>query len=98
MTTAPRATYTQFLERRRGEIARLQERHRGLGYAKITTAVLGILLVWLSLARGAFSIVWVLIPIGAFTVLVVVHEGVLRAIERVRRAERYFETALKRLD
>src|SRR4051812_48703195 len=94
----PRTTYTQFLERRRSELAGLQSRHRGMGYAKLAMAAIAILLVWLSLARGAFSIVWVLAPIAAFAVLVVAHETVLHSMERVRRAERYFETALARLD
>src|SRR3954469_16794185 len=94
----PRTTYTQFLERRRSELSSLQSRHRGMGYAKLGMAALATLLVWLSLARGAFSIVWVLAPIAAFAVLVVAHEGVLRAMERVRRAEQYFVTALVRLD
>src|SRR4051812_29959482 len=98
MTPDPRTAYTQLLDQRRSEIARLQRNHRSLGHAKLATAAIGLLLVWLSLARGAFSIVWVLVPIAAFAVLVVVHERVLRSIVPLTRAERYFETALARLD
>jgi len=91
MTTDPRATYTQFLQHRRNALARLQTRHRGLGYIKLATAALGLLVVYLAVVR-TLSIAWILIPIAAFVVLVVVHGGVLRAMERLRRAARYFET------
>src|SRR5215217_7272507 len=98
MLTDPRTTYSQLLDQRRSGLAHLQTRHRGLGYAKLGAAAVALVIVWLSLAREAFSIVWLLLPIAVFAVLVVVHEIVMRAMERIRRAERYFENALKRLD
>jgi hypothetical protein len=98
MTPDPRSTYHQLLSDRRSALARLQERHRTLGYAKLATAGIALLLIWLSLARGTFSIVWVLVPIAAFAILVVVHGGLLQVIERVKRSERYFEASLERLD
>jgi len=98
MTTLPRSTYQQLLEERRAAIARLQVRHRAMGYAKLAMAAVAILLVWVALARGTFSILWVLAPVAGFAALVVVHEGVIHAMERLRRAERYFEAGLARLD
>ncbi len=57
-----------------------------------------IVLVWLALAQGAFSILWVLIPIAGFAALVVIHEKLLKELERRRRAARFYEKALARLD
>jgi len=98
MSPDPRATYNQLLEQRQSELTHLQQRHRTLGYAKLATAGLVLLLIWLSLAQGTFTILWVLVPIAVFAVLVVVHGGLLQVIERVKRAESYFENSLKRLD
>src|SRR3954451_18091128 len=98
MTTDPRSTYLQLLELRRAEIAHLQQRHRLLGYAKLGTASLGILVVALALTSETLSILWVLLPVAGFVALVVVHEAVMRHMERIRRAERYFVAGIGRLD
>lgn len=98
MIQDPRSTYSQFLEQRRAAIAVLEKRHRAFGYGKLAMAVLGLLLVWLALARGASTILWVLVPIAAFAVLVILHDRLLGSIERLRRAARFFETGIDRLD
>ena len=98
MTPDPRTLYTQRLEERRAAIAHREQRHRMLGRGKLAMAACGVALVWLALAQGAFSILWVLIPIAGFALLVVVHEKLLKELERRRRAARFFEKALARLD
>jgi hypothetical protein len=98
MTPDPRTLYKQRLEERRAAIAQRERRHRTLGRAKLAMAACGVALVWLALAQGAFSILWVLIPIAGFALLVVVHEKLLKELERRRRAARFFEKALARLD
>ena len=98
MTPDPRTLYTQRLEERRAAIAQREQRHRMLGRGKLAMAACGVALVWLALAQGAFSILWVLIPIAGFALLVVVHEKLLKELERRRRAARFFEKALARLD
>src|SRR5205085_415056 len=50
------------------------------------------------LAKNAVSILWVLIPLIAFIALIVVHETLLRVWERRKRAARYFQKGLARLD
>ena len=98
MTPDPRTLYKQRLEERRAAIAQREQRHRMLGRGKLAMAACGVALVWLALAQGAFSILWVLIPIAGFALLVVVHEKLLKELERRRRAARFFEKALARLD
>jgi len=94
----PRSTYSRLLKQRRAEAAQCERRHRIFGYLKLATVPLGVGIVWLALAKGAVSIIWVLIPIAVFTILFLVHLGVLRELERRRRAARYFERGLARLD
>jgi MutS domain V len=98
MIPDPRTLYTQHLAERRAEIAHREQHHRILGHGKLAMAACGVALVWLALAQGAFSILWVLIPIAGFALLVVVHEKLLKELERRRRSARFFEKALARLD
>jgi hypothetical protein len=98
MTPDPRTLYAERLAERRASIAQQEARHRRLGHGKLAMAALGVALVWLALAQGAFSILWVLIPIAGFVALVVTHEKLLTGLERRRRAARFFEKALARLD
>ena len=97
MTDDPREVYSRLLDKRRAEIAKRDERHRMLGYLKVAAAVLVGLALWMALVH-IFSVFWVLLPIALLAGLSVFHEHLLRQIERRRRAERYFERALARLD
>ena len=98
MTPDPRIVYKQHLAARSAEIAYREQRHRILGRGKLAMAAFALVLVWMALAQGAFSILWVLLPIAGFTLLVVVHEKLLKELERRRRAARFFEKGLARLD
>jgi hypothetical protein len=98
MTPDPRILYTERLAERRAEIAHRQQRHRRLGHGKLGMAACGVALVWLALTQNAFSVLWVLVPIAGFVLLVVLHEKLLKDLERRRRAERFFAKALARLD
>src|ERR1019366_8235017 len=98
MTPDPRTLYLERIAERRAEIAHQERRHRTLGRGKLAMAACGVALVWLALARNAFSILWVLIPAARFVLLVVIHEKLLKVLERRKRAARFFEQALARLD
>jgi hypothetical protein len=98
MTPDPRILYTERLAERRAGIAHHQRLHRRLGHGKLGMAACGVALIWLALAQGAFSILWVLGPIAGFVALVVIHEKLLRELERRKRAARFFEKGLARLD
>jgi hypothetical protein len=98
MSPDPRTLYTQMLKERRAEIAQREQRSQRLSYARLAAAVCALAVVWLVLARQAFSILWVLVPAAVFVALVVIHERLLRVTERRRRAERFFDKGLARLD
>jgi len=98
MTPDPRAFYSQRLQERRADIARRELRHQRLSYARLAAVVTALAVVWLALAQHAFSILWVLVPGALFVALIVIHERLLRVIERLRRAQRFFEKGLARLE
>ena len=97
MPSDPRLLYSRLLEERCADIAWRERRHRALGYGRLAAVLGAAAVVWLALA-GHLSIVWIAVPIAVFTVLVVIHDQLLRVLERRRRAQRFFERALARLD
>jgi hypothetical protein len=97
MPSDPRLVYSRLLDERRADIAARGRRHRILGYGRLAAVTGAAAVVWLALA-GQFSIVWVAVPIAVFAVLAVIHDQLLRVLERRRRAQRFFERALARLD
>src|ERR1035437_15461 len=97
MTSDPRLVYSRLLEERRADIASRERRHRTLGYGRLAAVTAAAAVVWLALT-GQLSIVWITVPIAVFAVLVVIHDHLLRVSERRRRAQRFFERALARLD
>jgi hypothetical protein len=98
MNEDPRPLYTRLLQERRADIERRGERHQRLGYVRLAIVVSGVAIVWAALSSQKFSISWALIPILLFAVMLVFGEQLLKAIERRRRAARFFEKALARLD
>ena len=93
----PRVVYSRLLDQRRSDIASRERRHRILGYGRLAAGAGAVAVVWLALA-GHLSIVWITIPIAIFAILVAIHDRLLRILERRRRAQRFFERALARLD
>jgi hypothetical protein len=97
MPSDPRLVYSRLLDQRRADIASRERRHRILGYSRLAAVAGAVAVVWLALA-GHLSILWITIPIAIFAVLVAIHDRLLRILERRRRAQRFFERALARLD
>jgi hypothetical protein len=98
MPLEPRIVYQDLIAQRRAEVAGEERRHRRLGYVRLAVAAAAAAVVWAALAAQSFSIAWVLVPIAAFAALMVWHDRLLTALEHRRRAVRYFERALERLD
>jgi hypothetical protein len=98
MAPQPRGEYEKRLAERRAEIARREELHRRMGYGQLAVMFCAGVLVWLALSRSGISILWVLVPAAVFLSLVVIHERLLKTVERKRRAARYFENGIARLD
>ena len=96
--TDPRQAYSQLLDQRRADIALREQRHARLGYGRLVAVACAAVVVWLALVTHALSIAWTLVPIAAFAALAVIHDRLLRKLEQRRRAARFFEKALARLD
>ncbi|HKW96452.1 MAG TPA: hypothetical protein VJN43_01915 [Bryobacteraceae bacterium] len=94
----PRLIYSQSLAARRKEIADRERRHRTLGYLKLAVSACGVGIVLAALVSHAVSIFWAFLPAALLIFLSVLHEHLLRRLARRRRAEKYFEKALARLD
>ena len=94
----PREVYSQLLSERQGEIAAREHRHARLGYGRLAAAVCAAVILWLALVSRALSVAWLLVPIAAFGALVVTHDRLLQRLDIVRRAARFFEEAIARLD
>jgi hypothetical protein len=97
MHSDPHSWYAQRLSERRAEISRRERRHRALGYWRLATAAGALAIVGLALAQ-VLPILWATLPGAAFVVLVVAHERLLREMEKRKRAARYYQRGLARLD
>src|SRR5215208_1139633 len=97
MQSDPRTAYSRLLAERRAAVTVGESRHRRLGYIQLAAAAVALAVVWAALARG-FTIAWTGIPIAGFVALLMLHDRTVRDLERRRRAVRFFENALARLD
>lgn len=94
---APEAEYLRRLKLLAGELVVHQRRHKLFGYAKLSLLIVGIAgMVWIA-TSSRVSAYWIFLPIAAFIVLVVLHERVVRAIERNGRAARFYRRGLARI-
>jgi hypothetical protein len=93
----PRSVYSRLLKERLAEIAAREARHQVLGYYRLAVAAAGVAVVWMAIQQS-ITILWLLVPIVAFIGLIVLHEHLLRRLERRRRAAAFFEKGLARLD
>jgi len=92
----PRAVYSRLLEERYTEIAGREARHKQLGYFRLAAVGGGGVILWLAI-QHTLSILWLLAPVAAFIGLIVLHERLLRRLDRRRRAAAFFEKGLARL-
>ena len=94
----PGHIYSQRLAECRADVAARERRHATLGYLQLGSVLCALAGVWLALVNRAFSIVWVTLPAVVFVTLFVIHDRLLETAERRRRAARFFERGLARLE
>jgi hypothetical protein len=97
MHSDPRSLYAQRLSERQVEISLRERRHRALGNWRLAAMAGALAIVGLALAH-TLPVLWAALPAAAFVVLVVAHERLLREMERRKRAARFFERGLARLN
>src|SRR5688572_17944198 len=100
MTSNPDPTreYNSRLVARR-HLVELHERNdRHVAVARLITAIIFVLTIWLSFGRGFMPRWTSLIPVAIFFVLVVVHEKVIRAKRRAITSVKFYEDGLARIE
>jgi hypothetical protein len=98
MMQEPRETYATLREERRGSILAGEALARRLGYWRLASVAAAGAVVWLALAGPRITILWTLVPVAIFVLLMMAHARLAREIEKRRRAARFFERGLERLD
>ena len=98
-------THTAISQRYRDRRAQLtlrdahwSRRFNLLAGARGAAFLTAVVLLWLGAIRGSPPLVWSLVPMGAFVALMVAHEVVVRQRERTRRAMRWYDRGLARLE
>ena len=94
----PRDIYTALHKERRASILLGERRQRRFGYWRLAAVAAAAALVWLALSGPRITILWTLIPAAAFVALMAFHARLARQLEKQRRAARFFERGLARLD
>jgi len=94
----PRAEILSRLEARRARTAALDRRDRRVALARLALFAAVVAIAAASLGAHVLSPVWLLAPAAAFVALIVHHDRILRARERSRRAVRFHEAALARVE
>ena len=99
MTTAdPRAVYDRRLQELAALVARGDRRHLVVSNLRLVVFAAAALFAWLAFAPGLISPAWLLLPLLAFAALLVTHARILNAVDRVLRAQRYYERGVTRLE
>ncbi|MGO9228227.1 MAG: MutS-related protein [Bryobacteraceae bacterium] len=94
----PRDTYTTLHGQRRASIVAGEARQGRLGYWRLAAVAAAGAVVLLALSGPRITILWTLIPAAIFVALLVAHARISRHLETQRRAARFFERGLARLD
>ncbi len=94
----PRAEYVRRTDRWGRDLARRERAHMLVSSSRLALAVAVAVLAWQAFVSHRLSSVWAVVPAAAFLGLVVVHAGVLRRIERARRARQLYARGISRLD
>jgi len=97
-TRPPRDEYTHRLDDRLEAERRLSVRERLVGNGRLAVFFLAVALAYFAFGPRTVSPWWLVVPGVAFAVLLFVHEGVVRAMYRARRAVSFYRRGLARLD
>jgi hypothetical protein len=95
--SSPLEEYRRRLADRRAAEAVQERRHQILGNARLLTLAAGAVLLWLAFQLDVLGSHWLTAPVVVFVVLMVLHDRVLRARSRARRAAAFYEAGIARV-
>ena len=94
----PADVYRARLADREIAVAGLARQHDRLANARLGVAVLAAVIAWGAFGAGLWSGWWLVLPAVAFASLALVHDRVLSALDRARRAVAVYERGLARVE
>jgi hypothetical protein len=94
----PQSEYTRRLEARRAEAALRERQHRIFGNARLGTAIVAAVMVWMVFASHILAPQWLIAPVAVFMALAARHGRVLQSRGRAARAARLYERGLARIE
>ena len=94
----PLAEYSERLKAREAAVALREAAHIRLGYFKVLTIALGVVVGWESLSAHRISNWWILAPIILYAALAIWHERVLRARTRADAAAGFYRRGISRIE
>jgi hypothetical protein len=94
----PAEVYRSRLTDRRVAVNALARRHDGLASGRLGMAALAAVIIWGAFWVGLWSGWWLAVPAIGFLALAVVHDRVLMALDRARRAVIVYERGLARIE
>ncbi|MDA1093112.1 MAG: DNA mismatch repair protein MutS [Acidobacteria bacterium] len=97
-SASPRSTYERLRAERQRDAATLGQQADRISHARLGTFLGGALLTWGSVYGAWMSVWWLAAPAAVFIALVVAHDRVLLARDRVERAVAWYEHGLARMD
>ena len=92
-----RAVYAARLNERSATSTRLDRRRNRIGLLRLLVFLLAVAIVWFAI-QGAIRILWIVTPLAVFVALVWWQARLDRDIERARRAIRFYEHGIARLE
>ena len=96
--STPRGTYERLRAERQRDAAAFEQRADRISHARLATFLSGAVIAWGAVYGGWMSVWWLAAPVAVFIGLVVAHDRVLFARDRVQRAVAWYEHGLARLD
>jgi MutS domain V len=95
---SPDSEYDARRSARAGAVTALDRRHNRLASTRLILVVAAAGLAWMSFAQGWVSPWWLVAPALLFAIAAVIHDRVLTALDRARRAVAFYEQGQARLE
>ena len=98
VTPNPAEVYRARLADRAAMVSALAKRHDRLASGRLAIAALAAVIGWGAFGQGLWSGWWLVVPAAGFLGLALVHDRVLAALDRARRAVGVYERGLARIE
>ncbi len=93
-----RTQYESHLNAYRVQAARLKQRAGRLSNARLAVFLLAVVMAWFVWETNDISVIWMALPLVSFLVLMILHAGVIRSLDRAKRAVVFYQKGLGRLE